>query len=506
MAREPKPEVTHDDVDAVQYTRAARPTTDTNLLIELVAGLVGTLITYFAVVPLKGLGGYDSPANYIYLLIRERGPIQYAELFAFYMGVAHVVMKLRILKAQFGVLAQGPVEQGVDLGHDETVFELRKKVRKMPSFSWSILLHRIDRTFALWLGTKDVGRVSTWSTAEAERDTIASEATHMRTTLVVNTIPVLGFIGTVLGLGLAIAGFSEFLKQGSNLEMSQITSSLQEVTGGLGTAFDTTLLALLLQLMMQFPLVSVQRREENLLVEIENYVDDHIVCRFPPQDVMPMEMEAVEDAINAAFRRYIPDPDRYDEVFTRAIEKAGTVIEQRFSGLATSYEAALQDMSRQLAGNLSAVGDTLQASVTKMFSDFRGQDREMIENRRRLSEDEANRIGTMLADLQGRAKDVVAEYHRSAEALQGTTREAAQQSMAAAEDLARRMADISRMGAQIEDLLHIEKSIEKSLTGIANSDEFKKTLSDLRQHLASTEDFVSRMKKPKVITLREEII
>jgi uncharacterized protein YydD (DUF2326 family) len=182
------------------------------------------------------------------------------------------------------------------------------------------------------------------------------------------------------------------------------------------------------------------------------------------------------------------------------------VIEERFAGLATSYESALQEMAGQLSANLGVVGETLQSSVTQMFNDFRGQDREMIENRRRLSEEESVRIGEMLSELQGRAKDVVGEYHRSAESLQNTTREAAQQSMSAAEDLAKRMGDISRMAAQIEDLLHIEQSIEKSLAGIASSDEFKKTLVDLRQHLASTEDFVSRMRKPKVITLREEIL
>lgn len=496
----------HDELDAVQYARASRPTTETNLLIELVFGLVGTLATFFAVTPLRAMGGPGSPASYIYGLIRERGPIQYAELFMFYMVVAHIFMKLRIVKSQLSVLATSPVEQGVDLGHDETVFELRKKVRKLPQFSWSILLNRIDRAFALWLGTKDVSRVSTWAQSEGEREGVNSDATYLRTSLIVGAIPILGFIGTVLGLGTAIAGFSDFLKQGSNLEMAQITASLQEVTGGLGTAFDTTLLALVLSLMAQFPLASVQRKEENLLVEIENYLDDHIVCRFPPQDVMPMEMEAIEDAINSAFRRYIPDPDRYDEVFTRAIEKAGTVIEERFAGLATSYESALQEMAGQLSANLGVVGETLQSSVTQMFHDFRGQDREMIENRRRLSEEESVRIGEMLSELQGRAKDVVAEYHRSAESLQNTTREAAQQSMSAAEDLAKRMGDISRMAAQIEDLLHIEQSIEKSLTGIASSDEFKKTLVDLRQHLASTEDFVSRMRKPKVITLREEIL
>ena len=483
-------------LDAVEYARAARPTTDTNLLIELLAGIVGTAITMVAALPFKKLGG---AGVYLHDLIRERGPIQYAELFMFWMVIAHIFMKLRIIKAQLGVLAKGPVEHGVDLGHDETVFELRKKVRKMPEFSWSILLNRIDRTFALWLGSKDVDRVATWAAAESERESISSDASFMRTSLLVASIPIMGFIGTVLGLGAAISGFSKFLEQGSSLEMSQITESLQEVTGGLGTAFDTTLLALVLSIVAQFPLSSIQRREENLVVEVENYVDDNIISRFPPQDQLPMEMEAIEDAIDAAFRRYIPDPDRYDEVFTRAIEKAGTVVEERFATLANSYEAALQDLTRRLSTSLNSVGETMETSIGNMVTDFRQQDEAMVQSRRTIGEEEAERIRHMM-------DSVASEYNRSAEALQNTTREAAQHSLGAAQDLAAKMQDVSRMAAQIEDLLHIEQSLEKSLTGIANADEFQKTLSDLRQHLASTEDFVNRMKKPKVITLREEIL
>ena len=483
-------------VTAEEYGKAARPTTDTNLLIELLVGVLGTAVTFFVVVPFEDLG---PSGQYVYDLVRNRGPIQYAELFMFWMVIAHIFMKLRIIKSQLGVLAVGPVEHGLDLGHDETVFDLRKKVRKMPEFSWSILLNRIDRAFSLWLGTKDVERVGTWAMAESEREAISSDASFMRTSLLVASIPILGFIGTVLGLGSAISGFSKFLEQGSSLEMSQITASLQEVTGGLGTAFDTTLLALVLSILAQFPLASVQRREENLIVEVENYVDDNIVCRFPPQDQLPMEMEAIEDAIDAAFRRYIPDPDRYDEVFTRAIERAGGVVEERFTSLANNYEAALQDLTLRLSTSLSSVGETMEVAIRNMVTDFKQQDDSMVQTRRTIGEEEGERIRAMMSS-------VASEYSRSAEALQSTTREAAESSLGAAKNLAGQMQEVSRMSAQIQDLLHIEQSLEKSLAGIANADEFRKTLSDLRQHLATTEAFVTRMKKPKVITLREEVL
>ena len=62
--------------------------------------------------------------------------------------------------------------------------------------------------------------------------------------------PVLGFIGTVLGLGDAIGGFGQTIS--GSQEVENIKDSLGEVTAGLSVAFDTTLVGLLATISLHF--------------------------------------------------------------------------------------------------------------------------------------------------------------------------------------------------------------------------------------------------------------
>ena len=491
-------------LDAMEYAKTARPSTETNFIIELFAGFLGATVICLVVIPLKDAG---NPFGYIYRLVRDRGPIQFFELFMFWMVLAHIFMKLRIVKAQISVIAEGVVGSDIDLTDDHQIFSLRKRVRENAKFSWSILLSRVDRAIALWLGTKDVHRVATWAEAESERDSMTSDASFSTASLLIGSIPILGFIGTVLGLGTAVSGFAEFLKKGQmgGLEMEQITESLIEVTQGLGTAFDTTLLALSLSIIAQFPLVAVQRREENFLIEVENYVDDNLLSQFPADDSEPVYIEAIEDAIDAAFRRYVPDPDRYDEVFTRAIERAAGVVEERFGILANSYEASLQDLTKRLGASLTTVGDGMENSMRQIIGEIHAQDETMIASRRRIGDDEGERMKALLSDLQVNAEGIANRYRESAESLQRTTEEVSEKSLGAARDLSTRMEDIARLAAGIEDLLRVEQSIQKGLEGISASDEFRETLSELRTHLERTDAFCTQLNKRKVITLREEV-
>ena len=66
------------------------------------------------------------------------------------------------------------------------------------------------------------------------------------------------------------------------------------------------------------------------------------------------------------------------------------------------------------------------------------------------------------------------------------------------------MLEITRLAQGIQDLLKIGQAVEKSMEGIAGGEDFRATLQDLRQHLATTDAFCSRLSKPRVITLREE--
>ena len=73
-------------------------------------------------------------------------------------------------------------------------------------------------------------------------------------------IPVLGFIGTVLGLAKAVNKFGALATSGDGASFNAV---LPQVTGGLATAFETTLIALVLALILQ--LVSACRRQDEEL-------------------------------------------------------------------------------------------------------------------------------------------------------------------------------------------------------------------------------------------------
>jgi hypothetical protein len=54
--------------------------------------------------------------------------------------------------------------------------------------------------------------------------------------------------------------------------------SIGSVTTGLGVAFDTTLLALVMSIVIMFPTSLLQKAEEDFLNRVEVYCDEHF-CR-----------------------------------------------------------------------------------------------------------------------------------------------------------------------------------------------------------------------------------
>jgi hypothetical protein len=91
-------------------------------------------------------------------------------------------------------------------------------------------------------------------------------------------IPVLGFIGTVEGLSKAIGIFGSVLANGANT--AALTTSLQSVTGGLATAFETTLVALILALSLHLFATAMKKSEDELLIACSEYCSQNIVAHL----------------------------------------------------------------------------------------------------------------------------------------------------------------------------------------------------------------------------------
>ena len=52
----------------------------------------------------------------------------------------------------------------------------------------------------------------------------------------------------------------------------------------------------------------------------------------------------------------------------------------------------------------------------------------------------------------------------------------------------------------------VEQALERAMAGIAGAEDFQKSFAQLREHLATTDEFCRRLSKPRVITLHEEVV
>lgn len=104
-------------------------------------------------------------------------------------------------------------------------------------------------------------------------------------------IPAVGFLGTVLGLAESlIAPAKGEVKEGQSAgdrlkEYTEQTDAyLTQVTGHLGSAFDCTFVALALSLVLMYLLHTVQKAEETLVIDCQNYCQEHLLLRlYDPQ-------------------------------------------------------------------------------------------------------------------------------------------------------------------------------------------------------------------------------
>ena len=93
-------------------------------------------------------------------------------------------------------------------------------------------------------------------------------------------IPTLGFVGTVLGIAFAMRTAGVMFAGASITEASIGPEMMEQVTGDLGVAFYTTLLALLQSAVLMFAMHIMEEREEGALNRIGQYSLRNLVNRL----------------------------------------------------------------------------------------------------------------------------------------------------------------------------------------------------------------------------------
>tara|TARA_B100000676_G_scaffold101219_1_gene100977 strand:- start:4914 stop:5708 length:795 start_codon:yes stop_codon:yes gene_type:complete len=159
-----------------------------------------------------------------------------------------------------------PVSQGTSI-LPEDAREYSRPVQALPTEEQRFLLPRALLTaLHRFRSTRNIQDVSNSirATCESENERLDSELSLIR--YIAWAIPSIGFLGTVRGIGQALAQ----AHQAAQGDIAGVTQSL-------GVAFNSTFVALLISIIVMFLVYQLQLAQERLVLDAESYCDTNLI-------------------------------------------------------------------------------------------------------------------------------------------------------------------------------------------------------------------------------------
>ncbi len=344
---------------------------------------------------------------YLGQLFLNRGWVPWVLVFLMGWSGAILVLKSRKLARQresmlFDLL---PTE----LSEEITVATLDKfadHVRGLPAEPGeSFLITRVLRGLEHFRVRRSAPEVASMLASQSEIDATAVESSYSMLKVFIWAIPILGFIGTVIGISGAVDGFD---LEGAG-DIADLKSSLGDVTGGLATAFDTTLVALVLSLLVMFPASSMQKAEEDLLNWVDEYCNENLLRRLldggAPSSGGGDNKADIQTAINAAMA------DHHAELKSWSIrlESIGSSLTQRVAGGWESIQKRLQSQHQEQVEQLGQHAGALAKQQRDLLERFASIQTELTG----LQESQLEQTQASIQQLADRSQGAQAEITQS---------------------------------------------------------------------------------------------
>lgn len=159
-----------------------------------------------------------------------------------------------------------PIAEGMRILPEDTR-EFARQVQALPDEGQRMLIPRVLlnalRRFNTTRNIQDVSASSN-TIFESEAERLESELSMIR--YISWAIPSIGFIGTVRGIGEALAQADQ-----------AVLGNISGVTQSLGVAFNSTFIALLISIFLMFLVYQLQLLQERLVFDSQIYVDDKLI-------------------------------------------------------------------------------------------------------------------------------------------------------------------------------------------------------------------------------------
>jgi hypothetical protein len=256
--------------------------TSPNKFLGLISACLLTVAYFTALV--FAAGSWEALQPYARIFM-ERGPTQYVATAFFFWALCLLWVKSRKISFQRRAfdLPIMPADPTFCLSPETARGVLHRLHEMVDNPIQFAVLNRIERALSNLDNIGNTADVTAILKIQSENDESQVAASYGLVNGLMWAIPVLGFIGTVLGLGQAIGAFGITLTQDGNLD--GIKDSLSLVTAGLSTAFDTTLVALVMALILQLLVSFLQTQEAEWLDACNEYCNRKVAGRLRLRDV-----------------------------------------------------------------------------------------------------------------------------------------------------------------------------------------------------------------------------
>ena len=237
---------------------------------------------------------------------------------------------------------------------DERILEISQfmQEQKVKKFQDSVIFRRVRRTLRHLKAIPKKEEITSILNYQAEIDHNRMQSGYTLLNVFIWAIPILGFIGTVFGIGQSIGEFSDFIRSTDGTDLNaQMRSALGGVTSGLSVAFSTTFIALVGVVPVMMLSSSLRKREEDLLLSVEEYCLEDLL---PNLHVRPGD-EVLEDSVNS----HLEQMAEFSENWRRQVSPLLDSV-QKHSNSLSAQVGGLQPLIQKFSESLFEVKDQIR--------------------------------------------------------------------------------------------------------------------------------------------------
>jgi biopolymer transport protein ExbB/TolQ len=415
------------------------------------------------------------------VLFYERGFTQFVVVALSAIVIATAVLKYEKLRAEYRALNRIWIADHIPLDQPDAteVAYFQDRLSKENN----LVAVRCGRILKAYIQSSDRTTANEFALDDSSFYLSSSESSYSVPRILIWAIPLLGFIGTVVGISQAVNGFSGFLENSGDVE--QIKEGIGVVTSGLAVAFDTTLVALLFSVLVMIPLVLVERYEYRLLLGIDVFINDKLLPRLKEKNAQQLDAATINKAVKGAIDDHFPEP-------IDLIEPAKSYAEQASQALARGFlneVSKVQDVISQLMAQITEVRQLAGEDREKFLTFFAQQ--------QTASQELVYQIKSTVEEIRSRNIAIANDLNQQTSAISRQLEQAAQA-------LEQRVGALEQAASKISHLQQLQQGLERSFTSLEKTAQLEEVLAGVRDNLSRLQPLLQQLSKPRRITLVEQ--